>query len=84
MKVILVDFLLLFLLKFLMIIGYPVLAGNDESFRATPSTSSGQYRYSVSGEPVLTTVLVFWIFFYFMSICLSVSLSVHLFTISSI
>ena len=38
---------------------YLVLAGNNEFFRVTPSTSSGQYRYSVSGEPVLTTVLDF-------------------------
>ena len=38
---------------------YHALAGNNEPFRVTPSTSSGQYRYSVSGGPVLTTVLVF-------------------------
>ena len=38
---------------------YFLLVGNNEPYRMTPSTSSGQYRYSVSGRPALTTVLVF-------------------------
>ena len=36
-----------------------VLAENNESFRVTLSTSNVWYRYSVSGGPALTTVLVF-------------------------
>ena len=38
---------------------YVVLAGNNDPFRVTPSTSSELYRYSVSGGPALITVLVF-------------------------
>ena len=38
---------------------YCFLTGNNEPFRVTRSTSSGQYRYSLSGGPALTTVLVF-------------------------
>ena len=38
---------------------YLALGGNNKPFRMTPSTSSGKYRYSVSGGPELTTVLVF-------------------------
>ena len=38
---------------------YLVLAATNEQFRVTPSTSSAQYRYSVSGGPALTTVFLF-------------------------
>ena len=35
---------------------YLTVAGNNEPYRVTPPTSSGSYRYLVSGEPALTTV----------------------------
>ena len=46
---------------------YLIWAGNNEPFRVTPSTSSGQYRYSVSGGPALTTGSVG--FFRFLIFC---------------
>ena len=42
----------------IMIIACFIAAGNNEPFRVTPFTSSGYYRYSVSGGPALTTVSV--------------------------
>ena len=63
---------------------YLILSGNNEPFRVTPSTSTGQYRQSVSGEPVLTIAsFCFFIFLFFcvhlfacvsQSVCLSVCL----------
>ena len=37
---------------------YLIWAGNNKSFRVTSSTSSGQYRHSLSGGPALTTDIV--------------------------
>ena len=37
---------------------YLALAGNNKPFSVTPYTSSGKYRYSVSGGPTSTTVLM--------------------------
>ena len=50
---------------------YLVLAGSNEPFRVTSSTSSGKYRYSVSGGTALTTVSGFFRFFSFLcpSVC---------------
>ena len=67
---------------------YLALGGNNKPFRVTHSTSSGKYRYSVSGRPTLTTVLVFQSFFLFfcvsisLSLCQSLCVSVDLFTVT--